>query len=413
MLRQLRIALLFLPDSLLLGFLVVAGPFLLREEGAGAAMATAVGYVTLPFAVAFLWAPFVDRHPIGWLGRRAGWAGLSQLLAAGVLAAGALWLASVPDGAGGVPVLLVCLAAGVALATRNIALGAWMREGLHESEMATAVGARFAGASIGNWLGSGVLASQFPDYGWPGALAFAALALLVTWPAILALPGDRSAAAEASTDSLVAVAGAMFRRPGLVGAVAMLFVLSAVMAPPFGLGLVLLSDRGFTAEQIGWSAGYGGSILCAAAALACGGLASRFGLTAMIGAGVVLQIGLSLAWAGVALGPDAASWLIGGAVMVAQMGVYAMMSAMWMLATLRLVSLRHAASEIALVNAFLLLGGIVAPNVAGLAIDAYPGWARFFVVHAAVTALAGIAVMMVFSRVGLNRKPVESVAPGG
>lgn len=396
----LRIVVLFIPDSLFLGFLMTTAPFFLREQGGGAGAATAVAYLGLPLALAFLWAPFVDRHPLPGLDRRSGWAGACQLAAAlALLLAGGLLLV-VPNGGGLALILPPGLVVAVILATRNLSLNAWMREALDKKTFGVAVGARMAGAAIGNWLGAGLVASQFPLLGWAGAFLVMALALLVTWPAVLGMPPGR--AEPVPGESLRLVFRDLFARPGVPAAIGAMTVISALAAPPFTLGLVLLADIGMSAEQIGMSVGYIGSIVGLATAIGAGKLVDRIDPRAALAVAIVLQALLSLGFALLGAATAPAAWL-GGTLIILQIGVYAGISAICMVMALRLASLRHASTEVAFIYALLILAGTLVPNLAGFLMDALGDWGWMFTGHALLTPLLGLWAVRVLGR-GLRRE---------
>ena len=55
-------------------------PAWLRTEGVDLATIGLFTLITLPYAWKFLWAPFLDRFSLPFLGRRRGWMLVSQLL---------------------------------------------------------------------------------------------------------------------------------------------------------------------------------------------------------------------------------------------------------------------------------------------------------------------------------------------
>ncbi|KAG1174907.1 hypothetical protein G6F35_016617 [Rhizopus arrhizus] len=78
----------------------------------------------LPFGLTFLWAPWIDRRALPWLGRRTGWIITAQ--AVGVAAVvGIAFGAALP-----VPALYaLALAATLSVSTMDVALAAWAHAG--------------------------------------------------------------------------------------------------------------------------------------------------------------------------------------------------------------------------------------------------------------------------------------------
>lgn len=364
-----RIVVLYAPDALFFGFLLTVVPFQLRLAGGGAALSAAVGWLALPLGFAFLWAPLVDGRRLWGLGRRSGWAGVCQLAAASAFAAAALVFTLAPDLAGPVAALVPGVPAAFLFATRNIALNAWMRESLGDRDVSVAVGVRCAGAAVGNWLGAGALAGGFETLGWAGAFAALSAATLVSGAALWRLPGQAKASERPAALGLVATVKAMCARPGVPRCAASVAILSAVMAPPAGLGVLAFADKGFSAGQLGYAVGYAGAAAAAIGAFAGGRLAKIFGLGPMLVASAFAQGALCLGWAAFAASAAPGSFAAGLSLMAAQYSLFAAMAALWMTAVIQIASREGAATELALLNAMLLLAGMTAPTIAGAAAD--------------------------------------------
>src|SRR5262245_776505 len=99
---------------------------------------TAIGFISwvgLAYSVKYLWAPLLDRAPapfLGKLGRRRGWALLTQLLVAAALVAMAI---IGPAGPGGlVTIGVLALVVAFASATQDIAVDAWRIEASSDAD---------------------------------------------------------------------------------------------------------------------------------------------------------------------------------------------------------------------------------------------------------------------------------------
>ena len=119
--RTAAVSLLSFSSGLPFGLILIAIPDWMRDIGVDIRV---VGLMTLaqaPWTFKVLWAPLMDRYAVPWLGRRRGWAALSQM----VLMALTLWLVGVgghPD----TPWIVGALALAIALAsaTQDIAIDA-------------------------------------------------------------------------------------------------------------------------------------------------------------------------------------------------------------------------------------------------------------------------------------------------
>ena len=58
----------------------------LKDTGATNTTIGIMSYVALPYLLKFLWAPFIDRYPMPFLGRRRGWMLVMQLALAASIA---------------------------------------------------------------------------------------------------------------------------------------------------------------------------------------------------------------------------------------------------------------------------------------------------------------------------------------
>jgi PAT family beta-lactamase induction signal transducer AmpG len=146
-----------------------------------------VGLMTLaqaPWTFKVLWSPLMDRYAVPWLGRRRGWAAVSQL----VLLALTLWLV----GVGGHPeapwvVGALALAIAFASATQDIAIDAYAVDILLPDEQGVAVGARTAIYRAAMYVSGGLSITLAAQYSWPFVnfcLALLYLPMLaITWKA--------------------------------------------------------------------------------------------------------------------------------------------------------------------------------------------------------------------------------------
>ncbi len=213
---RIMLVLVFLGFSSGLPFGVLAEPLSAWLAGAGVSK-TSIGLfalVSLPYAIKFLWAPFMDRLSLpvlsNALGRRRGWAALTQAaLFCAIIAMG------LTDPAKDI-VLTAVFVLGVAFfsASQDIVLDAYRVESLGEDELAAGSATFVFGWRLGQ-VGGGAAGLIFADL-FPWAWVFTGMATLVLIGLVIILispepphPGaeDVSAAERATAVRLSAKGG--------------------------------------------------------------------------------------------------------------------------------------------------------------------------------------------------------------
>src|SRR5919109_2006470 len=182
--RTAAVSLLSFSSGLPFGLVLVAIPDWMRSIGVDIRV---VGLMTLaqaPWTFKILWSPLMDRYTLPWLGRRRGWAAISQVALLGLT----LWLVGIgdhPDAPWVVGALALALA--FASATQDIAIDAYAVETLRPEEQGVAVGARTAIYRAAMYVSGGLSITLAAQYSWP--LVNLGLALLylpmlvITWKA--------------------------------------------------------------------------------------------------------------------------------------------------------------------------------------------------------------------------------------
>jgi MFS transporter, PAT family, beta-lactamase induction signal transducer AmpG len=182
--RTAAVSLLSFASGLPFGLVLIAIPDWMRDIGVDIRV---VGLITLaqaPWTFKILWSPLIDRYTMPWLGRRRGWAALSQV----ALLALTLWLVGFGDHPEAPWVVgALALAIAFASATQDIAIDAYAVEILRPEEQGVAVGARTAIYRAAMYVSGGLSITLAAQYSWP--LVNLCLALLylpmlvVTWKA--------------------------------------------------------------------------------------------------------------------------------------------------------------------------------------------------------------------------------------
>ena len=244
-----------LPLYLLLNLL----PAWLRSEGVNLKTIGFFALIQFPYTWKFLWSPLLDRYAIPWLGRRRGWTLLMQI---GLLLCIGL-LGGLSPGTTIVPVLWLAGLVALFSATQDIALDAYRRELLGESELglgnAVHVNAyRIAGLVPGSL--SLILADILP---WSQVFWITAAFMLPGMVMILLVsePLASQAAPKTLRQAVVEPFHEFIGRAGVRGALlvlAFIFLyklgdsLCTALATPFYL------DMGFTKTDIGLIAKHAG-----------------------------------------------------------------------------------------------------------------------------------------------------------
>jgi PAT family beta-lactamase induction signal transducer AmpG len=147
-----------------LGLVWIAIPDWMRDIGVDIRVVGLFTLAQIPWTFKFLWSPLMDRYVPPRLGRRRGWAIVSQL----ALLVSMLFLA----GVGGHPdapwvVGAITLAIAFAGATQDIAIDAYAVDVLHTEEQPVAVGARNFLWRVGYFLAGSLSITFAGMWGWP------------------------------------------------------------------------------------------------------------------------------------------------------------------------------------------------------------------------------------------------------
>ena len=246
-----------LPSSLVFATLSIW----LREEGVSRTSIGLIGAAATPYAINFLWAPFVDRFRLGWLQRRLGQR-RSWILACQVLLLPAIVVMGLQEpGNATLLIGISALAISVFSATQDVAIDAYRVEILEPHEYGAGAALAIYGWHTGAFMtGAGALyVAAFG--GWTTAyFASAAMVGLVSIATLLAREPQRPAAtlapAKNSVDWLRQAAIApltdFFGRLGWLAAL----VLAVIIFYKFGDAMlgrmagVFYVDLGFTKIEI-------------------------------------------------------------------------------------------------------------------------------------------------------------------
>ena len=261
---------LYLAQGLPYGFFTQALPVLLRDAGYSLKAISATSLLFLPWALKFLWAPFVDHR-----GTRKAW--LLPLQVAGV--AGALLLSRVDVTEGLVVLLAAAFIFNLIAACQDIATDGLAVRILDSRERGLANGLQVGAYRIGMILGGGLLLWVFAKAGWATMFACMAVMLAFTVIPVLTLrePPRTEPRSNASATQLAVGWVRRLRVPGMLAFIALICFykfgdsMVASLVGPF------MRDSGLSKETIAIMKGTIGSIASLAGAAIGGWFAFRAG----------------------------------------------------------------------------------------------------------------------------------------
>ena len=279
---------LYLAQGLPFGFFGNALPALMRSRGVELSQISLTYLLAAPWALKFLWAPYVDKHGSSRIGRRKTWILPLQL-------ASVVWSLALAyiDPAWGLHAMMVALfLSNLTAATQDIATDGLAVEMLDPAERGHGNGVQVAAYRVGMILGGGALLIVFDHLGWKITfVSMAALLALSTVPVLFHRERPPPPpVAKAKEPSWIAVA----LRPRMGAWLLVLAVYKLGESLGYGMVKPLLIDRGLSLSQIGWIIGTVGFFAGLLGAVIGGALAGRLGRgRALMAAGVLQIVGVA------------------------------------------------------------------------------------------------------------------------
>jgi MFS family permease len=388
---------LYLAQGLPYGFFTQALPVLLRDAGYSLKAISATSLLFLPWALKFLWAPFVDHRST-----RRRWLLTLQLIAV----AGALALSQLDPGAGYAWVLAAAFAFNVVAACQDVVTDGLAVRMLSPAERGLANGIQVGAYRVGMILGGGLLLYVFAISGWtPMFMGMAAILALTVLPVLALVEPPREAQVARPPASRLLIGWlARLKEPGvlaLIGLIAFYRFGDSMVASLVG---PFMRDYGLSKESIALIKGTVGSLASLAAAvfggwfayvagrrtalLACG-LAQTaslvFYVLAAIGVG-----GVSMIWVG-----NVAEHLLGG---MATVAVFTLM--------MDASDPDHAGTDYTLFACAIVFVTGIANFIGASIADAY-GYAPTFVLG---MVLSGAGCLTLVARLDARRGPARLVS---
>lgn len=320
-----RLSALYIGFGMTMGAIQGGFPTVLRAQGVSIGSAGWLYALYLPFGMAFLWSPLIDRWRPPVLTPRIGWIVPMQCLAA-LLVGMAAFLETAP-----VPLLFALgLLVACAMATMDIALDALAVELVAPDWRPNAAAAKLAALSLGAMIGSGAFVALFQSLGWRTVLVSCAFVLLILPAAVLPLSAAerelprRTVGSGGGGASVLAVLRDPLQRRRLW----LLTLACCVIFPLSGLNRLMLVDLGVAPETIGWVVGTLTPLCMLAVAGSSASLMKRLGHSAAMLAFAALGLA-ALAGMGLGYGLRSPSLAIVGAISItaAISGIYVVITA--------------------------------------------------------------------------------------
>ena len=363
---------------------------------------TWIGMITLvqlPYTWKFLWAPFLDRFTLPFLGRRRGWLFISQIALMGSIA-GLGYSDPVKN-----PWMMIAAAIMVAFfsATQDIVIDAYRREDLPDEELGLGSSMYIYGYRIGMLLASGGGMILADHLSFPRVYLIMSLCLL---PGILTTlltpePGLNVEPPRSMREAIVNPLLDYFKRSGALWVLAfiLLYKIGDTMAGAITIPFYL--EIGFSKTEIGAVVKLFGTAATMSGALFGGLLLLKMGITRGLWIFGILQALSTACFAILARIGYNISMLAG--VIAFENLSSGMGTAAFVAFMASITNRKFTATQYALLTSFIGLPRALASSVTGLTAK-YIGWEGFFI-GCTLVAIPGILLLLKFA-------PWKSPVPG-
>lgn len=362
----------------------------MKKEGIDLSLIGLTNLLAIPYSIKFLWAPFLDRYTISFLGRRRGWLLLAQI--ALVLSIAGMGLSNPTSS----PLMLVAAALMVTFfsASQDIVVDAYRREDLADTELGLGSALYVLGYRFGMLLSSGgslIMADYFSFNTVYVIIAACMLPAIITTlltpePHVTETP---KTIREAILDPLLEY----FSRKGALWMLAfiLMYKIGDIMAS--NITTPFYMDLGFTLTEIGAITKLLGFWAIIAGASIGGVIMLRLGINRSLWVFGILQ---AISTAGFAVlahvgyNIPVLSVVIGFENLSAGMGTAAFMAFM-----ASITNKKFTATQYALLTSFMAFGRDVLSAPAGYIVK-YMGWENFFI-GCVFIAIPGMLLLFKFA----------------
>jgi MFS transporter, PAT family, beta-lactamase induction signal transducer AmpG len=220
----------------------------LKDAGASNTTIGLMSYVALPYLLKFLWAPFVDRYPLPFLGRRRGW-----MLAMQVAIAVALGVFALQDPQRALTPFAVCAVAIVFFsATQDIAIDAWRTDIALPEERGPAAAATNLGYRLFAYLALACALIVADYFGWRLAFLVLAAAMLLFCAATVLAPSSHNVYEPRTlAESVIEPVRELLGSPNALALIAVVLLFKIGDAFANKLFTPFVMDVGFSKTEIG------------------------------------------------------------------------------------------------------------------------------------------------------------------
>lgn len=383
---------------MLLGFssglpIALTGPALQAWYTVSGLSVVTIGFLALlgqPYVYKFLWAPFLDRFALPFLGRRRGWIFCMQIAIIAVILLMSLQSPTVH------PALLAATGLLLALfsATQDIAFNAYQTEVLHDQERGLGAAYGVSGYRIAMLISGGLSFVLADRIGWQATYQVMAVFMLLGAVGTLTGPETKTPA-HVPTSLWHAIVEPLkeFLSRDSAKAILLLIVLYKL-----GDAFVLTLSSTFFIRGLGFSQTDVGIMM-----KGVGLLASIIGV--LIGGSLMLRLGLyfSLFWFGILQAISNLTFMVlalcgkslvmmGFAIFIEQ-ACSGMGTAAFVAFLMSLCDKRYTATQYALLSALAAIGRVFIGPLAGIMVE-HIGWVQFYW-WSFVVALPGVGLLWI------------------
>ena len=247
---------LYFSQGLPFGLFSHAVPTLLRSYGVDLDIIGLVSMLGLPWALKFLWAPWVDRYHFPAVGQRKSWILPLQVSAMLVMLAFALLDPEQLKQGNWVYLFILLGLINLIAATQDIATDGLAVQALQPGERGWANGLQVGGYRVGMLFGGGLVLVILDYFGWRNCFYLLALVLLVvTVPLLFFREPSVVAPVQRQAPPAWAVIWRFLRQPGMTGWLLVMMLYKVGDSFGSAMGKPLLVDLGLSLEVIGWIGG--------------------------------------------------------------------------------------------------------------------------------------------------------------
>jgi PAT family beta-lactamase induction signal transducer AmpG len=221
----------------------------MKEEGVDLTVIGLMALVGLPYTVKFLWAPFLDRFTLPFLGRRRGWMLVSQILLVLVIC----WLGLTSPTNNPWIVAFVAFLVTFFSASQDIIVDAYRREDLPDEELGLGSSLYINGYRIGMLLasGGGLIMADFMSFSFVYMIMGACMIPGIVTTILSPEPETPAGTPKTIQEAVILPLKEYFSRTGAWWILGFIFLykigdtMASAMTTPFYL------DIGFSKTEIG------------------------------------------------------------------------------------------------------------------------------------------------------------------